>query len=205
MLLKGILYQSFLVFSMTFVDFIAACFWPLVVLFGLLLAIVKNPALFRYLLAWAGGLSVFYLGAYFFYGKSSIIAIVDVYVLGAVLGIAAVGCAYSRWRYDRRTVQAADFKEKLSWVGLFLVGLAMVWISATTLFADFFQPRLVLEGRVTKLRTEGRLPRPGLADIAGRTVKATTPVYERLKFKPYVRVEVGRGSNYIFQIEYLSD
>jgi hypothetical protein len=42
-------------------------------------------------------------------------------------------------------------------------------------------------------------------DIAGRTVKATTPDYERLKLTPYVRVEVGRGSDYIFRIEYLAN
>jgi hypothetical protein len=42
-------------------------------------------------------------------------------------------------------------------------------------------------------------------DIAGRTVKATAPVYERLQLKPYVRVEVGQGSNYIYRIEYLAN
>ena len=44
-----------------------------------------------------------------------------------------------------------------------------------------------------------------LADIAGRTVKVTTPVYERLKFLPVVRMEVGRGSDYVYRIEYLAN
>ncbi|WP_334357011.1 MULTISPECIES: hypothetical protein [unclassified Bradyrhizobium] len=44
-----------------------------------------------------------------------------------------------------------------------------------------------------------------VADIAGRTVKVTTPVYDRLKFLPVVRVEVGRGSDYVYRIEYLAN
>ena len=44
-----------------------------------------------------------------------------------------------------------------------------------------------------------------LADVAGHTVKVTTPVYERLKFLPIVRVEVGRGSDYVYGIEYLAN
>jgi hypothetical protein len=67
----------------------------------------------------------------------------------------------------------------------------------------------MLEGRVQNLKIK-----PGsyygdtttyLADIAGRTVKATTPVYERLKFLPVVRAEIGRGSHYIYKIEYLAN
>jgi hypothetical protein len=92
-------------------------------------------------------------------------------------------------------------------VGYFaiLFGVSAVWISGSTVFTDFAQPRLVLEGRAENLRTPGRRHRGYLVDIAGQTVEATTPVYERLKFKPYVRVEVGRGSNYIYRIEYLSN
>jgi hypothetical protein len=36
-------------------------------------------------------------------------------------------------------------------------------------------------------------------------VKVTTPVYERLKYLPVVRVEMGRGSGYAFKIEYLAN
>jgi hypothetical protein len=81
----------------------------------------------------------------------------------------------------------------------------MVWISASTLVSDFFRPRLMLEGRVDNLRTAGRRHPDRLVDIAGRTVKVTTPVYERLKLRPYVRVEVGQGSNYVYEIEYLAN
>ena len=45
-----------------------------------------------------------------------------------------------------------------------------------------------------------------LVDIGGRTVKVTAPLYERLeKFRPMVRVEVGRGSDYVYDIEYLAN
>jgi hypothetical protein len=63
----------------------------------------------------------------------------------------------------------------------------------------------VLEGRVQNVRTRGRHNTEYVADIAGRTVKVTTPVYDRLKFLPVVRVEVGRGSNYVYTIEYLAN
>ena len=67
------------------------------------------------------------------------------------------------------------------------------------------RPGAVLEGRVQNVRTRGRHNSEYVADIAGRTVKVTTPVYDRLKFLPVVRVEVGRGSNYVYAIEYLAN
>ena len=63
----------------------------------------------------------------------------------------------------------------------------------------------MLEGRVQNLRTRGRHNSEYVADIAGRSVKVTTPVYDRLKFLPVVRVEVGRGSNYVYAIEDLAN
>jgi hypothetical protein len=33
----------------------------------------------------------------------------------------------------------------------------------------------------------------------------TTPVYEELKLRPLVRVEVGRGSNYVYEFRHLAD
>ena len=105
---------------------------------------------------------------------------------------ATTGC---RWLPGKRLPLSALF-----WWGPLLVG----W-SATTLFSDFAQPRLVLEGRAENARSGGRRKAAYLVDIAGRTVKATTPDYERLKLTPYVRVEVGRGSDYIYSIEYLAN
>jgi hypothetical protein len=118
---------------------------------------------------------------------------------------ASIGYGYRYWRRDKWGRPQRDWKEKLAGIGLVLFGAGLVWISASTLFSDFFRPRLVLEGRVENLRMSGRRRPDHLADIAGRTVKVTTPVYDRLKFKPYVRPEVGQGSNYVFRIEYLSN
>ena len=82
----------------------------------------------------------------------------------------------------------------------------MALLAGTILFMDFALPRVVLEGRVQNVRIwRSRYIPNYVADIAGRTVNATTPVYERLKFLPVVRVEVSRGSNYIFKIEYLAN
>jgi hypothetical protein len=75
----------------------------------------------------------------------------------------------------------------------------------TILIQDFFRSPIVLEGRVQNLRTRGRHNSECVADVAGHTVKVTTSVYDRLKFLPVVRVEVGRGSNYVYTIEYLAN
>ncbi len=190
---------------MTTAEFIAACFWPLAGLFALLLAGVRDEVVRRYVSRAAGGFVILYLGLWILYPQSSIAAMVDFYVFVGLLGLAGIGYGYIRWRQERHYGLPVASKEKFAAIGLVLGGMLAVGWSGTTLFSDFAQPRQVLEGRADNLRTEGRRRTEYLADIAGRTVKATTPVYERLKFKPYVRVEVGRGSNYIFKIEYLAN
>jgi hypothetical protein len=86
-----------------------------------------------------------------------------------------------------------------------LGGAALAVLMGTILIQDFFQSPIVLEGRVLNVRTLGKHNTKYVADIAGRTVKVTTPVYDRLKFLPVVRVEVGRGSDYVYRIEYLAN
>ena len=190
---------------MTSAEFIAVCFWPFVILFGVLLVTVKDPVVFRYVAASAAATGLLYLCLWFFYPHSSTIALVDIYALAGVLGFAVIGFGYNRWGHDKRGDRPRTWKESLAGVCLVLFGAGMVWVSVSTLFSDFFRPRLVLEGRVDNLRMSGRRHPDRLADIAGRTVKVTTPVYERLKFLPVVRVEVGRGSDYVYRIEYLAN
>jgi hypothetical protein len=190
---------------MTSAEFIAFCFWPFVILFGLLLVVAKDRIVFRYVATLAVATGFLYLCLWFFYPHSSTIALVDVYALAGVLGFAVIGFGYNRWGHDKRGDPARNWKERIAGICLGLFGAGMVWISASTLYSDFFRPRLILEGRVDNLRTAGRRHPDHLADIAGRTVKVTTPVYERLKLLPVVRVEVGRGSNYVYQIEYLAN
>jgi cytochrome c biogenesis factor len=189
---------------MTSAEFFAACFWPAVILFAILFVIVKDQAVLRFVATWAVAIGLLYLGLWVFYSQSSIIAVVDGYAMAGVLGFAAIGYCYIRWGQHKRGSPQSS-KEKLAGVGLILIGAGLVWISASALFSDFFRPRLVLEGRLDRLRISGGRRPDHLADIAGRMVKVTTPVYERLKFKPYVRVEVGQGSNYVFRIEYLAN
>jgi hypothetical protein len=86
-----------------------------------------------------------------------------------------------------------------------LGGAAVVFFVGEILIRDFFQPPIVLEGRVQNVRGKGTRHVAHLADVAGPTVKVTTPVYEWLKFLPIVRVEVGRGSDYVYGIEYLAN
>jgi hypothetical protein len=189
---------------MTSAEFIAVCFWPIVILFGVLLVTVRDDVLLRSVV-WSGGaIGMLYFGLWVFFAHSSIIAIVDAYLFAGVIGFIFFG--YGCLGLGRRKPGvAAQLKERLANVCVLLLGAGLVWMSVSTLFLDFFRPHLVVEGRVDMLRTSGRRHPDYLADIAGRTVKVTTPVYERLKFKPYVRMEVGRGSNYVYAIEHLAN
>jgi hypothetical protein len=96
-------------------------------------------------------------------------------------------------------------KATLAVIGSVLAGTLLAGWSGITLYSDFAQPRLVLEGRAQNLRGGGRRAAAYRVDIAGRTVNATTRDFERLKLTPHVRVEVGRGSSYIYEIEYLTN
>jgi hypothetical protein len=187
---------------MTFADFIAACFWPLVILFGLLLARTKDPVLFKWFRTAALVTGFTYFSLWVLYSQSSIIAVLDVYVLGVLVGLLMIGGGPFMLEFTR----PFDIKHNLKAACIVLLGAVVTWFFTTIVYQDLFQERLVLEGRAENPRTQER--RRGVdyvVDIAGRTVKATIPVYERLKFKPYVRAEIGKGSNYIYRIEYLSN
>jgi hypothetical protein len=134
------------------------------------------------------------------YGPSSLVGVIDFYLFLFILGPGLIWYGLQAW-YLYRSTSRSILKACAGVLG----GAALsIWMG-TVLIQDFFQPPIVLEGRVQNLRTRGRHNSEYIADIAGRTVKVTTPVYDRLKFLPVVRVEVGRGSNYVYAIEYLAN
>jgi hypothetical protein len=184
---------------MTGADFIAACFWPLAVIFALLLTFVRKLDVRRWIAMIAGAIGFVYMILWIAYGETSLIGVVDFYLFVMVAGIAMVRFGYGRLR------TSSEPKQQWKAAGAALVGLFLALGLGWMLLKDFTQPRLVLEGRVTNLRTQGGRHTSYVADIAGRTVKVTIPVYERLKFLPVVRAEVGRGSNYVYRIEYQSN
>jgi hypothetical protein len=185
---------------MTFADFIAAVFWPLVIFFGLLLKMVRAPDL-RRLTVWAAMTAGFlYAVLGIFYHDASLIAVVDSCI---VLGGFGVGGVWLGCRKLSNSSPNPDSQLKAS--GALLFGGLMVLLASAILFMDFALPRVVLVGRVQNVRIRGYRYPEHVADIAGRTVRVTTPVYERLKFLPVVRVEVSRGTNYVFKIEYLAN
>lgn len=184
---------------MTTADFIAGCFWPIAIAFALLLRNVRQPDLRQWLGRCALGVGFLYLALWFFFRRESLVAIVDQFILMAVIGAALL------WFGAKSKPLSSDPKPRLKRYGLVAAGVILMLVSGTILFLDFARPRLVLEGRVRNVRSQGAKGAEYVADIAGRTVKATTPVYERLKLLPYVRVEVGRGSDYIFKIEYFAN
>jgi hypothetical protein len=133
----------------------------------------------------------------FFYWHSSIVGITGPELVAAVIGLAMIGAALIGL-LDKRTPALS----KVRFAGFLVFGVVMFWLSASTLYSDYAKPRLVLEGRADHLwQNRGS----HYVDIGGRTVNVTPQLFERLKSKPYVRVEVGRGSNYIFNIEYLDN
>lgn len=173
-------------------------FWPLIVLLALACALTRG-AIFKepYFLT-ASLVMVFgYFGLWVADPENSIIAVWNVYGLGVLFGalIAVSGLATLIMKgFDLKMCAAIPF------------GLLMAFVFADVLYQDFFRPPLVLEGRAGKLRIEPHYRGYRyLVDIAGHTVKATTPVYERLSLKPYVRAEIVQGSNYIYKIEYLAN
>jgi hypothetical protein len=185
---------------MTIADFVAACFWPLAVLFAVLLNTVRDPVLSRSigLVAVICGLS--YLMLWVTYGRSSMLAIIDWYLFLLVLGFELVWWGLRQWHLFRSIP-----KSKLKACAAVIGGIALAVSVGTILVQDFLLRPVVLEGRVHNVRGTGRRHAEYLANIAGRTVKVTAPVYERLKFLPVVRVEVGRGSDYVYRVEYLAN
>ena len=178
--------------GMTFAEFLAAAFWPTVVLFAVLLTRTRDFFLRRAFLTAALVAGFLYFGLWALYGQSSMAAIWDFYLFGALCGVLAVGVAAVK------LFKQFDAKTSLMACG----GLVMAAFFLGVLHLDFFGAPTVLEGRVQNPRYQSRAY---VVDIAGQTVKVTTPLYKRLLFKPYVRVEVGRGSNYILSIEHLAN
>jgi hypothetical protein len=183
---------------MTFAEFLAAAFWPMVALFALLLTVTKDPVLYRYFLTAALVTCFLYFGLWVADPASSIVAVLDFYVFSALLGILGAGECLRRL-----LTKSFDIKTCL----VSLVGVLLAFFNLGILYQDFLQAPIVLEGRTQNPRIQSHY-RGGseyVVDIASRTVKVTTPVYERLKLNPYVRAEIGRGSNYIYRIDYLSN
>jgi hypothetical protein len=185
---------------MTTADFLAACFWPLVILFAVLLNTVRDPVLLRWIGAIIGPFIALCVILWVAYGPSSLVGVVDFYLFLFILGLGLIWLGWQEWYFFRPTSKSI-WKACTAILG----GAALAVLMGTILIQDFFQSPIVLEGRVQNLRTRGRHNSEYVADIAGRTVKVATPVYDRLKFLPVVRVEVGRGSNYVYAIEYLAN
>src|SRR5262245_53786004 len=185
---------------MTTADFLAVCFWPLVILFAVLLKTVRDPVLLRWIGSIIGLFIALCVILWVAYGPSSLVGVIDFYLFLFIVGLALIWLGLQEWQFFR-PVSKSIWKACAAILG----GAALAALMGTILIQDFFQSPIVLEGRVQNPRTRGRHNSEYVADIAGRTVKVTTPVYERLKFLPVVRVEVGRGSNYVYEIEYLAN
>jgi len=184
---------------MTTADFIAACFWPLVIFFAVLLNTVRDPVVWRTICLYGALAVTIYVILWGAHSRSSMVAVVDWYLFLVVLGLGLVWWGWREW-YLFHSIPKSILKACAAVIG----GTVLVFFVGKILIQDFFQSPIVLEGRVLRVRDQGRRHTEHVADIAGRTVRITTPVYERLKLLPVVRVEVGLGSDYVYRIEYLA-
>ncbi|MDI2070817.1 hypothetical protein ABIF68_001126 [Bradyrhizobium japonicum] len=189
---------------MTAADFIAACFWPFVVLATLALLKARKTAAFPFVLKIVTAFGPAYFVLVLFFDKSSVIAVNDMHAILVLFGLAVVGSQL------RVPAPRGSWRDKAKGFGamiaIVLFGSLIAWFFGRMLVLDFMTSRLVIEGRVQRVERSSGRRADYLVTVAGRTVKVTTPIYERLqKFRPAVRVEVGRGSNYVYEIEYLSN
>ncbi|WP_441233168.1 hypothetical protein [Bradyrhizobium sp. 930_D9_N1_4] len=190
---------------MTTAEFIAACYWPSLVIAAFALLKARNTAAFPFVGKIVFALVIVCLGLAIFYDKSSVIAVNDVHVGLVLFGLAVAGSQlrqpplYGSWRDKAKALG--------SMILIVLLGSGLAWYAGRMLFLDHLTSRIVVEGRVDRTwRSTSRSRADYLVSIAGQTVKVTQPLYERLeKFRPAVRVEVGRGSDYVYEIEYLSN
>jgi hypothetical protein len=192
---------------MIFAELFWICLWPFLLLLIALQRSVRDPAMSGWIgpiTMLFGTVSLIFLVAF---GQSSLIAVFDIYFIAVAIG---AGLIWRGFRDLRDFIP--DLKTKLTAYALMLVGGGIAFVPAWTFFQDFFQPRLVYQGRVQNVRVQGSSEARRaaayavrVADIDGHTVKMTTPVYEELKLRPVVRVQVGRGSNYVYDFEHLAD
>ncbi|MFK4511520.1 hypothetical protein LPJ38_05330 [Bradyrhizobium daqingense] len=190
---------------MTTAEFIAACVWPSVLVCAFALLKARNTAAFPYVGKIVFALGLTYIVLLPLYDKSSIIAVNDLHIFMVVMGLMTAGAPlwqlplYGSWRDKAKALGST--------ILIAVLGCGVAWYAGRMLFLDHLTPRIVIEGLVERAwRSSGSRKADYLVRIANETVKTTEPLYERLqKGRSRVRVEVGRGSNYVYDIEYLSD
>lgn len=194
---------------MEMADFLAACFWPFIIAAGIVLTMIRHHELYRRLLVVTVTVGLASLFLLMLFDKHSIVAVIDIYAAAVVFGLSTIGYALFG-RLDFSPFLETEWRDRLKEIAarIFMLGCGagLAGLCGTWLVLDAVKPFLVLEGRVTDPRVAvGRRHTDYLVEIDGRTVNVTIPVYQRLKSLPVVRAEVGRGSNYIYRIEYLSN
>ncbi|WP_257170044.1 hypothetical protein [Bradyrhizobium sp. SRS-191] len=184
---------------MELADLFAAAFWPLIMLIALWLFAIREQVS-RNTLMTAGAYTIGpLLMTLFLLEKTSVYAVLDLYVLSILLGLLLIWQA-TAIAPPGGAAMAKPLQTPVSRVGGVLAGVVLVWVSSHRLLPDLLESRLVVQGVARAGRGSGRHP-DYLAYIGNRTVKVTTPVYERLQDSPFVRAEVGRGTNYVYRIE----
>ncbi|MET0879346.1 MAG: hypothetical protein ABWY14_19605 [Tardiphaga sp.] len=185
---------------MTQTDFIAACFWPTMIPLVFLIRAARDTAGMR----WSGQAALCAGTGYFLVlmvlDSYSLVALLDLYVLCVV-----AGCLFLWLALRIISGRSPPLAERKSFYAVILCGVGLLGFGSYTLFCDFAMRPLELEGRVERVWVQGGRRHTRYVRIASQNVKAIIPDYQRLELLPVVRVEVGRGSNYIYKIEYLSN
>jgi hypothetical protein len=127
----------------------------------------------------------------------SLIFLFDAYLGTALAGLCLLGGAVFVWN------SKVQVRKRASTIFLMVsAGVVLTYIGAGVLYADYFTPRRVVEGIVTNLHVERctKCAATLYADIDGKAEKLTVPLFQSLKTGDHVRVESGRGSEYVFSL-----
>src|ERR1700754_4720254 len=162
---------------MTTAEFIAACFWPFVVIAVFAVLKAHKTAAFPFIGKLVFAVAAVYLGLAVFYDRSSIIAVNDVHLFLVFVGLAIAASQLRRPPVDGSWRDKA--KAFAAMILIVLVGSLIAWFFGRMLFLDFMTDRLVIEGRVDRVERSSSRRADCLATIAGRTLKVTMPLYER--------------------------
>ena len=86
---------------MTTADFLAVCFWPLVILFAVLLKTVRDPVLLRWIGAIIGPFIALCVILWVAYGPSSLVGVVDFYLFLFIVGLGLIWLGLQEWQFFR--------------------------------------------------------------------------------------------------------
>jgi hypothetical protein len=180
---------------MTVLDVVAVAFWPVVL--GLLLLAWANRSDMSLVAVVSAALIVLAGIIYISFAGIASLSVLFAQHVGLILG-----GAFFVWA----TYVARHKLSLTARAGIGLFGLALIGIAGAQLVGDYLLPRQVVQGAIDRLHAFGHSKGPDSYEVSidGKLYPATTRLYDTLRPGERVRVEIGRGSGYIYRLERLA-